>query len=119
MHQVTDVTEWLWFVIEIYNARSSGPHPSDEFREAYTGMNLNIGISRKLRARTDVVRVELIHANKNTHSRRSQRPGRQRAQDREFAFVQIVNQDGVELYTVNTHSRDPRNDADAPRYGCA
>lgn len=47
--------------------------------------------------RTDIIRVELIHAHANSQRRQAQCPGEQRAERRELAFMDVIHQDSVEL----------------------
>ena len=52
---------------------------------------------------TNIIRVELIHANKYANGGRSQRPGHNRADDGELAAVQVVHNHGVKLTDSQRH----------------
>ena len=47
--------------------------------------------------RTDIVRVELVHAHADGDRRQAQRPSKQRAEHGELALMDVIYQDGVEL----------------------
>jgi hypothetical protein len=46
---------------------------------------------------TNVIRIELIHADENAKSGRTQSPGSERSENGEFTLVNIVDQERVEL----------------------
>ncbi len=50
-----------------------------------------------MEGRTDVVRVELVDADKDGDGGRTERPGGERADTGELAGVEVVYDDGVEL----------------------
>ena len=47
--------------------------------------------------RTDIIRVEFVHAHANSDRRRAERPTEQRAEGGELAFVDVVHQDRIKL----------------------
>jgi hypothetical protein len=51
--------------------------------------------------RTDVVRVELIHPNENADCSGAESPCSNFAEDGEFAFVDVVHEDGIKLTKAN------------------
>ena len=53
---------------------------------------------------TDIIGVELVNPYECTGSREPEDPGHERTQDRELAFMQVVGEDGVELF----HSKHNR-----------
>ena len=52
--------------------------------------------------RTDIIRVEVIHSNKDTDGSGAQRPGRNGPNDRELARVEVVHAARVELGEVRS-----------------
>lgn len=58
--------------------------------------------------RTNIVCIELIHANKDSHSSGSECPGRDGSQDGEFALMQIVNHARVKLENEGQHAFSKR-----------
>ena len=52
---------------------------------------------RPITKRTDIVRIELINTHANRERRHAQRPGQDRCERGELAFVDVIHQDGIEL----------------------
>jgi hypothetical protein len=57
----------------------------------------------EMMARTDIISIELVNSYECTGRREPEAPGEERTQDRELAFMQVVGENGVELF----HSKNP------------
>ena len=55
------------------------------------------GYMRRRGERTNIVRVELVDADEDTDSRRTQHPGQSPAKHGELAGVEVIDEDAVEL----------------------
>ena len=73
------------------------PDPGNKLGEAFLAVSARHAHRIMTRARTDIVRVELVHADEDADGRGAEGPRAYGPEYRELALVQVVHQTRVEL----------------------